>query len=69
MSHLEVAGGEPDDAGLVQLTGDGARERQQLGELQELRVLFLPPAPGGVLALLLHDPAITKICPIRLNYA
>ena len=53
MSHPEVAGGEPDDGGLVQLTGDGGREGEQLAELEELGVLLLAPIPRRVLALVL----------------
>lgn len=41
--HLQVADGEPDDGGLVQLAGDGARQRQHLGQLIELKVLLSPP--------------------------
>lgn len=52
--HPQVAGGQPDDGGLVQLGGDGGRQRQHLGQLVELAVLLLPPGPGGVLGLLLH---------------
>lgn len=29
--HFQVADGEPDDGGLVQLAGDGAGQRQHLG--------------------------------------
>ena len=54
LPHLEVAGGESDDAGLVQLTGDGVRQGQQLGELQELGVLLLAPTAGRIFALLFH---------------
>ena len=53
MSHPEVAGGEPDDGGLVQLTGDGGREGEQLAQLEELRVFLLAPIPRRVLALVL----------------
>lgn len=55
--HPQVAGGQPDDGGLVQLRGDGGRQRQHLGQLIELPVLLLPPGPGGVLGLLLHPVA------------
>lgn len=48
-AHLEVGGGEPDDGGLVQLAGDGRRERQQLGQLVELGILLLAARPGGIL--------------------
>lgn len=41
--HLQVADGEADDGGLVQLAGDGARQRQHLGQLVELKVLLPSP--------------------------
>lgn len=50
--HLQVADGEADDGGLVQLTGDGARQRQHLGQLVELKVLLPPPRPRRVPRLL-----------------
>ena len=40
-----------DGSFLVQLTGDGGREGEQLAELEELGVLLLAPIPRGVLAL------------------
>lgn len=52
--HPQVAAGQPNDGGLVQLRGDGGRQRQHLGQLIKLAVLLLPPRPGGVLGLLLH---------------
>lgn len=45
---FEVRDGEPDDGGLVQLRGDGARQRQHLGQLVELGVLLVPPRPRRV---------------------
>lgn len=54
MAHLEVAGGEPDDGGFVQLAGDGRREWQHLGKIQELCVLLLSATARRVLALLFH---------------
>lgn len=41
--HLQVADGEPDDGGLVQLAGDGTRQRQHLGQLIEFKILLSPP--------------------------
>lgn len=46
--HLQVADGEADDGGLVQLAGDGARQRQHLGQLVKLKVLLPPPRPRRV---------------------
>lgn len=51
--HLQVADGEPDDGGLVQLAGDGARQRQHLGQLVKLKVLLSPPRSRRVPRLLL----------------
>ena len=42
-----------DGSFLVQLTGDGGREGEQLAELEELCVLLLAPIPRRVLALVL----------------
>lgn len=53
-SHLEVAAGQSDDGGLVQLGCDGRRQRQQLGQLIKLSVLFLSPRLRCVLASFLH---------------
>ena len=53
LAHPKVAGGEPDDGGLVQLAGDGGGQRQQLAQLEELGVLLLATVPRGVLALVL----------------
>ena len=52
--HLEVAAGEADDGGLVQLGGDGCGQRQQLGQLVEFSVLLLTARLGRVLTFLLH---------------
>lgn len=52
--HFQVAGGESNDGGLVQLRGDGRGQGQQLGQLVELAVLLLPPSPGCILGLLFH---------------
>lgn len=41
--HFQVADGEPDDGGLVQLAGDGAWQRQHLGQFIKLKVLLAPP--------------------------
>lgn len=54
-SHLEVAGGQPDDGGFVQLGGDGRGQGQQLGQLIELPILLLPAGLSCVLRLLLHN--------------
>lgn len=40
VAQLEVADREADDGRLVELAGDGGRQRQQLGQLVELVVLF-----------------------------
>lgn len=61
MTHLEVACGEPDDGGLVQLAGDGRREWQHLGKIQELGVLLLSATASRVLALLFHTCQQTTV--------
>ena len=53
LPHPEVARGQPDDGGLVQLRRDGCGEGEELPQLEELRVLLLPAVAGGVLALVL----------------
>lgn len=42
-AHVQVADGQPDDGGLVQLAGDGPRQRQHLGQLEELEILLPSP--------------------------
>ncbi len=42
-AHVQVADGQPDDRGLVQLAGDGPRQRQHLSQLEELEILLPPP--------------------------
>ena len=54
LTHFEEGSCEADYARLVQLAGDGCRERQQPAELEEFSILLLPPVPGRVLALVLH---------------
>ena len=61
LSHPEVAGGEPDDGGLVQLTRDGRGQREQLPELEEFGVFLLSPISRGVLALVLLGHRETEI--------
>lgn len=46
--HLQIADGEPDDGGLVQLAGDGTWQWQHLGQFIKLKVLFSPTRPCGV---------------------
>lgn len=61
-SHLQVAAGQADDGGFVQLGGDGRRQGQQLGQLIKLSVLLLSARLCGVLAFLLHSlkfPAVS----------
>jgi hypothetical protein len=64
VSHFEVAGGEADDGRFVQLTGDGRRQRQQLGQLEKLCVFLLAATPRCIFALLLH-PAHTETMGIK----
>jgi hypothetical protein len=58
VSHFEVTGGEADDGRFVQLTGDGRRQRQQLGQLQKLCVFLLAATPRCIFALLLHPKCV-----------
>jgi len=51
-AHVQVADGQPDDRGLVQLAGDGAGQRQHLGQLEELKVLLPPAGPRRIARLL-----------------
>ena len=60
MSHPEVAGGESDDGGLVQLTRDGSGQRQQLPQLKELQVLLLATISRRVLRFVLLRHAIDR---------
>lgn len=61
LPHLQVAGGQPDDRGLVQLRRDCCWQRQQLRQLQEFRVLLFPATSRRVLALLLHRAATERV--------
>jgi len=54
--HLQVAGGQSDDGGFVQLRGDGRGQRQEFGELIKLAILLLSTGARRVLRLLLHIP-------------
>lgn len=62
-SHAQVGRGESDDGSLVQLAGDGSGQGQELGQLEELCVFFLPSGPGRVLGFLLH---LVQPCDRRL---
>lgn len=54
-AQAEVGDAEPYDGRLVQLARDGSGQREQLGQLEELQVLFSAPrarrVPGLLLAL------------------
>ena len=52
-AHVQVADGEADDRGLVQLAGDGPGEREHLGQLKELKVLLAATGASGITRLLL----------------
>lgn len=52
--HLQVAGGQSDDGGLIQLWGDSRGQRQELGKLIKLPVFFLSSGFRCILGLLLH---------------
>lgn len=52
--HLQVAGGQPDDGGLIQLRGDGRGQRQELGKLVKLSIFFLSSRFCRILGLFLH---------------
>lgn len=51
-AHVQVADGQPDDGGLVQLAGDCPGQRQHLGQLEELEVLLPPPRSSRIARLL-----------------
>lgn len=40
VSHVQVTDRQSNDGGLVQLAGDGSRQREHLGQLEKLKVLF-----------------------------
>lgn len=61
-SHLEVTGGQPDDAGLVELRGDRGRERQQLRQFHKLLVLLNAARSRCVLAFLFHPYFLRTLC-------
>lgn len=50
---MQVADGEADDGGLVQLAGYCPREGEHLGQLEELKVLLTPPRTSCIAGLLL----------------
>lgn len=51
-AHVQVANGQPNDGGLVELAGDGTWQWQHLGKLKELKVLLPTPRPSRVTRLL-----------------
>ena len=51
-AHVQVADGQPDDRGLVQLAGDRPGQRQHLGQLEELKILLPPPRTSRIARLL-----------------
>lgn len=53
--HFEIANRESDDGCLVELAGDGCWERQQLGQLIELKVFFSPAGACSVSGFLLSQ--------------
>ena len=53
--QFEVADGQSDDGGLVQLARDGAGQRQHLRQLVEFIILLAAPRPRRVAWLLLAD--------------
>ena len=53
VAQFEVADGEADDRRLVELAGDGRRQRQQFRQLVELVVLLAAPRTSRVARLLL----------------
>lgn len=64
-SHLQVAGGQSDDGGFVQLGGDGGGQRQQFGQFVKFTVFLLPSGPGSILGLLLH--VVVLLCHTRFS--
>lgn len=53
MPHVQVADGQADDRGLVQLAGDGARERQHFGQLKKLKVFLTTTRASRISGLFL----------------
>ena len=53
LADLEEADGQAHDGGLVQLGGDGGREGQAVGQLEEHLRLLAAAAAGGIARLLL----------------
>lgn len=51
-AHVQVADGQPNDWGLIELAGDGPRQRKHLGQLEELEILLPPPRTGRIARLL-----------------
>ena len=66
--QLEVGDGESDDGRLVQLGGDGRREREHFGQFVELIVLFAPAGSRRVPRLFLTqlEDAETEIRPFSM---
>lgn len=50
-AHVQVADGQPDDGRLVQLAGNGPRQRQHLGQLKKLEILLSPPGASRIARL------------------
>lgn len=53
IAQLQVADGQSYDRRLVQLAGDGGRQRQHFRQLIELKVLLAAPRTGRVAGLFL----------------
>ena len=55
LPESEVSDGEPHYRGLVQLRGDGARQRQHLGQLVKFIILLPSPRPRRVSGLFFSE--------------
>ncbi len=55
LSHPQVARGQPDDRGFVQLGRDGRRKRKEFSEFEKFGVFFLAAIARSIFALVFHS--------------
>ena len=55
LSHPQVARGQPDDRGFVQLRRDGRRKRKEFSEFEKFGVFFLATIARSIFALVFHS--------------